>query len=355
MTPTPATRIRSALLALGLALSTGSAATAQTGPFAPGWELQSDDAVLRFQSIKNGDKVESSGFATINGAIDDTGLVTLRVLLDSVDTKIDLRNVRMRFLFFETFQFPEAKIELRLTHEMVADLAQTRRKRLTLPYTLELHGVSRDSEAEVIVTLIDADHVSITSSAPIPVLAKDFGLSGGIEKLQEAAGVEIVPLGTVSFDFGFARVPGTQAPQPLAAARTPAAAALEQAGDFDAEACLGRFEILSRSGNIHFGTASARLDDRSRPLLDNVVDIVRRCPGMVIEVAGHTDSDGSDANNTTLSQRRAGSVADYLIRNGIEPGRIVTVGYGESRPIVANDTPHNKSRNRRIEFAVRDG
>jgi len=90
----------------------------------------------------------------------------------------------------------------------------------------------------------------------------------------------------------------------------------------------------------------------SGALLDNIADIVSRCPGMVIEIGGHTDSDGSDATNLRLSERRALAVAEYLQALGIPDDRFVIRGYGESQPIVANDSSDNKARNRRIEFKV---
>ena len=96
-------------------------------PFAPGWTLQSDASTIRFQSVKKQTKVESSTFATFDGEVDENGLATIRVLLDSVDTKIDLRNVRMRFLFFETFQHPVATINVQMTPDLLADLENVRR------------------------------------------------------------------------------------------------------------------------------------------------------------------------------------------------------------------------------------
>jgi outer membrane protein OmpA-like peptidoglycan-associated protein len=189
----------------------------------------------------------------------------------------------------------------------------------------------------------------------VVIAVADHNLSDGIQKLQEAANVDIIPSGSVTFDFLFARDSGGAGAQVVAtqpAPEQPRTAALEAAGDFDQEACLGRFEILSKTGNIFFSPASARLDSASNALLDNIYDIVSRCPGMVIEIGGHTDSDGSDAANAALSERRAKAVDDYLRAKGIPGERMVTKGYGESEPFVANDTPANKARNRRIEFKV---
>jgi outer membrane protein OmpA-like peptidoglycan-associated protein len=345
-------------IAFGIAAMT-SAAAAQEGPFARGWTLDPAASTLSFQSVKNGSVVETSGFATYSGTIAEDGTAELRVLLDSVDTKVDLRNVRMRFLFFETFRFPQAVITTLVDPALLADLPTVRRKSLLLPFSLNMHGVGREMEAEVTVTLLGDDRVAIASGAPIMLKLEDFGMLEGMRKLEEAASVTIVPSTTVTFDFVFARnglpaQPTPAAPVAEAAAVVPAAVALE-AETFDREACVGRFEILSRTGNIHFTSGSARLDQSSAPLLDSIVDIINRCPDLVVKIAGHTDSDGGAAANQRLSEARAASVARYLAEKGVAADRMVSTGYGELQPVAPNDTPENKLRNRRIEFAVFDG
>ena len=94
------------------------------------------------------------------------------------------------------------------------------------------------------------------------------------------------------------------------------------------------------------------LDASSNALLDNLYDIVSRCPGMVLEVGGHTDSDGSDATNLALSESRAASVIAYLTAKGIAADRLVAHGYGEALPLLPNDSADNMRRNRRIQFTV---
>ncbi|MCB1333680.1 MAG: OmpA family protein [Roseivivax sp.] len=341
-------------LAAALICGQGQPAAAQTiDPFEHGWTLDPANSEIRFLSVKKNSIAESSQFATFSGLISEDGTAQIRILMDSVDTKIDLRNVRMRFLFFETFKFPEATIVARIPADQVSDLHQVRRKIITMPFTLTLHGVSVDREAPVAVTLMSNDRIAVANTSPIVLALKDFSLEDGRTKLQEAAEVDILPFGFVSFDFVFDRAsPGTPPPAALtqAVAAAPGAAALETKGNFDLEACLGRFEILSRTGNIYFRPASAQLDRDSIPLLDNLVDIVRRCPDLKVEVGGHTDSDGSDQTNKLLSERRAQSVVDYLTAQGIEVARLTAVGYGESQPAFPNDSAANKSRNRRIEF-----
>jgi OOP family OmpA-OmpF porin len=356
------------LLLLSLLLAvTGASPGAAADPFARGWSLDPATSTLRFQSVKNETKVEQSSFAAIAGAIEEDGTATLRVSLDSVNTGVDLRNVRMRFLFFETYQFPEAVVTTRIDPALLADLPQVRRKHVPLTFTLDLHGVKKETQTTVVVTLLSDDLVSVASDAPISIAAADHNLELGVTKLEEAAGVSLIPSATVSFDFTFRRrgsapppalevaaLPGDGASQARAygAAVSPASTALETAGDFDREACLGRFEILSKTDSIYFSSGSAALDERSEPILRTVLDIVGRCPGMTVEVAGHTDADGSQAVNQSLSELRARAVGEYLTAHGIEPARIRAVGYGEAKPAFPN-TAATKWRNRRIEFAVR--
>ena len=75
-------------------------------------------------------------------------------------------------------------------------------------------------------------------------------------------------------------------------------------------------------------------------------------PKLKVEIAAHTDDVGSDSYNLSLSDKRAQSVVDYLIDNQIPMNRFVAKGYGESQPIVANDSEENKAKNRRVELKV---
>jgi OOP family OmpA-OmpF porin len=78
-----------------------------------------------------------------------------------------------------------------------------------------------------------------------------------------------------------------------------------------------------------------------------------RCPTAEIEIAGHTDADGEDAVNQTLSEKRAQAVLDYLVRAGLPASRFTPIGYGSSQPVASNDTDEGKAQNRRIDFLVR--
>ncbi|MGB4082058.1 MAG: OmpA family protein, partial [Candidatus Fermentibacter daniensis] len=75
-------------------------------------------------------------------------------------------------------------------------------------------------------------------------------------------------------------------------------------------------------------------------------------PDATVRIAGHTDSDGSESFNQTLSEQRAQSVFTYLVNHGVSARRLSTIGYGETAPVVPNTSSANKAQNRRIEFTV---
>lgn len=120
----------------------------------------------------------------------------------------------------------------------------------------------------------------------------------------------------------------------------------------DARRCQTSLISATDAGTIVFRTASAELDERSHQTLDTLAKIVKDCPDFVVEVEGHTDSQGEPANNQRLSERRAGAVLDYLVRAGVPGSSLAAIGYGETRPVAPNDTATNMARNRRIEFNI---
>ncbi|MEO9863951.1 MAG: OmpA family protein [Yoonia sp.] len=345
--------VRNILLA-GLVALGPQTAMAQS-VFAPGWTMNTETASLRFQSVKKETVVESSTFGTYTGSIDENGLASIRILMDSVDTNVDLRNVRMRFLMFETFQYPEATVTMQLDPAQLEDLEEVRRKVMNVNYTIDLHGVTSDREAEIAVTLLDNDTVSVTSATPISLPVADFNLEGGLAKLEEAAKVDIIPSGTVTFDFTFNRADSAQEFVTASNAMNAEAGfnvAIEEEGNFSLASCENRFDTMSLTDNIYFARGSSRLDTTSEPILNSIVEIVDRCPDLAIRIGGHTDSDGSEANNQVLSEARAQSVRTFLIEAGADGQRVDAIGYGETIPVVANTTPENKQRNRRIEFSI---
>jgi OmpA-OmpF porin, OOP family len=106
---------------------------------------------------------------------------------------------------------------------------------------------------------------------------------------------------------------------------------------------------------IHFAYNKDIIKSESFPILDAVTDVLVKNPSFKIEVQGHTDDKGSDSYNQELSNRRAHSVRKYLVAHGIGPDRLTARGYGESVPLVANDSNENRSLNRRVQFVRTEG
>lgn len=104
--------------------------------------------------------------------------------------------------------------------------------------------------------------------------------------------------------------------------------------------------------HIGFETGSSNLTANSKYELDNLVAAMTAHPTLRIEIGGHTDDTGESEANRLLSQQRAASVAKYLTDRGVDAGRLRTVGYGDSKPLVANDTDENRAKNRRTEITV---
>ena len=109
---------------------------------------------------------------------------------------------------------------------------------------------------------------------------------------------------------------------------------------------------LIMPGNITFATNSADINSNFYSVLDSVALVLTEFDKTVVVVAGHTDSDGSDALNETLSRNRASSVSNYLISQKILPARFGIIGFGERQPIASNTTAEGKQLNRRVEITL---
>lgn len=108
--------------------------------------------------------------------------------------------------------------------------------------------------------------------------------------------------------------------------------------------------VLSRT--VEFASNSDELTLLGRSVLDEIFELLSSQEGVRIGISGHTDDQGDDDYNLSLSRRRADAARDYLTVKGLAAGRFETTGFGETKPIADNATPEGRLRNRRIEFAV---
>jgi OOP family OmpA-OmpF porin len=175
------------------------------------------------------------------------------------------------------------------------------------------------------------------STGTLVVSDRELKLSG--DALYEAAAVQIRAGLGKDFPHGWEYKPEISV--------KPAAAPV------DATVCQQLFSDILGKGKIRFERNRATIDPDSAGLLDHLIETALRCPTANIEVAGHTDADGDDASNQTLSEKRAQAVVDYLVKAGLSADRFTAAGYGSTQPVASNDTDEGKAQNRRIEFLVR--
>lgn len=119
----------------------------------------------------------------------------------------------------------------------------------------------------------------------------------------------------------------------------------------DAQGCEIKAKAISLSG-ILFHTDSAELRSESIAVLNATADTLNANPGVNVEIAGHTDSQGDAAYNQGLSQRRADAVRSYLTSRRVSGSRLSASGYGETQPVADNSTSEGRAQNRRVELRI---
>jgi outer membrane protein OmpA-like peptidoglycan-associated protein len=117
--------------------------------------------------------------------------------------------------------------------------------------------------------------------------------------------------------------------------------------------CQKSFTKIMSHNKIQFQYGKSLIKKRSYRLLDDLVKVAKECEKSQLIIAGHTDASGSRRMNKNLSQKRADAVRVYLIKSGIEAGRLKAIGYGEIKPIASNKTRLGRAQNRRIEFMIK--
>ena len=115
---------------------------------------------------------------------------------------------------------------------------------------------------------------------------------------------------------------------------------------------IGDNITLNMPGNVTFATDSADLSPAFFAVLDSVGKVLTEFDQTVVEVAGHTDSTGSEEYNQGLSERRASSVTQYLQARGVMQQRLLTIGMGELRPVADNGSASGRQLNRRVEITM---
>ena len=132
-----------------------------------------------------------------------------------------------------------------------------------------------------------------------------------------------------------------------------------RAGDASNQGCpVIAKEVIEKvnyaAKNVFFATGSYKLMPKSYSSLNAVADLLKADESLMIDIEGHTDSQGSDESNQVLSDNRAGAVKQYLVSKGIAESRLKSAGYGEAKPVADNNTAAGRAKNRRTEMIVRN-
>jgi outer membrane protein OmpA-like peptidoglycan-associated protein len=111
-------------------------------------------------------------------------------------------------------------------------------------------------------------------------------------------------------------------------------------------------EVITLPGDVLFAFNKSDLTPSAQSQLDALMGKLQNADVVSIKVIGHTDSVGSDAYNQALSERRASSVAAYLLSQGLDPNKLTSEGKGKSQPVADNDTEEGRAKNRRVELHI---
>ena len=172
--------------------------------FAKDWRLDPARSRVNFVTIKKGSVVETHSFGAVSGEVAASGDADIKIKLESVNTGIDIRDVRMRFLLFNIDEFPEAEIAAKIDPAAMQKVWDDRQISYDLPVTLTIRGVSKDLTVPVIISRLSDDMVQVTSRQPVTVNGTDFNMADGLKKLSEAAGdIDITPSSPVTFELSF--------------------------------------------------------------------------------------------------------------------------------------------------------
>ena len=170
------------------------------------WTLDGGASSIAFVSVKASDIGEAHGFKIINGSVSPQGEAELTIDLASVDTGIEIRDERMREFLFETGAFPQATVTAQIDPASFADMAVGESKALPLVATLDLRGASTQVETEAEVLRAGPDTVIVSNARPIILDAGALGLTDGLAKLQELAGLPSISAAVpVTFSLTYTR------------------------------------------------------------------------------------------------------------------------------------------------------
>ncbi|MDT8397928.1 MAG: YceI family protein [Pseudomonadales bacterium] len=173
-------KIKTSLLAFGFVISVQAQAD---------WALNSADSSLYYVTSKASAITEINRFTELSGAIDGSGNASLLIALNSIDTAIPTRDQRMRDIVFETAQYPQASVNVKIDAGALSAMSPGSSTRQTYDTRLSLHGMTETINAELSISKLEDGSVLVQSVKPVVFSAAIFGLAGAVEQLREIAGL----------------------------------------------------------------------------------------------------------------------------------------------------------------------
>jgi polyisoprenoid-binding protein YceI len=156
---------------------------------AAGWQIDNAQSQLNFVSIKKGDVAEVHHFDRLTGSLSDTGLFTVEIDLESVNTNIEIRDQRMREFLFDVVDFPTAILSAQVDPTVVTALVAGQSQTATVDAELSLHGQKQTLAIEVMISKLSDNKLMLVSAKPLVLNVSAFDLVQGVEKLRELAGL----------------------------------------------------------------------------------------------------------------------------------------------------------------------
>ncbi len=167
--------------ALSLLFLFSTYANAQTQDSAARWALNTEKSEVNFISIKKGNIAETHVFNDISGHILN-GKAQFTIKPDSVDSRVPIRNERMREFLFETNVYPTIEINANVG-DLVSSLKPGQSNMMTIPASLSMHGATKEIKLETRLSVINANTIVVSSTQPVLIRAADFDMVDGITKL----------------------------------------------------------------------------------------------------------------------------------------------------------------------------
>lgn len=206
------------------------------------------------------------------------------------------------------------------------------------------------ARAEAVLVALQGRRVDVSK-----MKAVGYGESRPISENETELGreanrrIEFTPIGSTA--TAAAPVAAADDKDDDSSAKTIPAAALPE----NAQACVKSATDVLAKQKITFEPGSAEIDPSADGVMTALATVLKQCPALPVEIAGHTDSQGTERNNKTLSQQRAEAVLAALKEDGVDVAAMSAMGYGEEKPIADNGDEEGREANRRIEFTLKGG